>query len=50
MGEKGAGKSTLMKILYGVTQPDSGHIWFVDQQLSGKSPRRLSGCQMPFRG
>src|SRR5262249_31726412 len=32
VGENGAGKSTIMKILYGLYQPDSGQIWVRGEQ------------------
>ena len=39
MGENGAGKSTMMKILIGIFQPDSGEIEFKGQPLKVKSTR-----------
>lgn len=38
VGENGAGKSTVMKILYGMQRPDSGEIFVNGQQLAFKSP------------
>ena len=38
VGENGAGKSTVMKILYGMQRPDSGEIFVNGNQVSFKSP------------
>ena len=38
VGENGAGKSTIMKILYGLEQPDSGEIYVRGQKVSFNSP------------
>lgn len=38
VGENGAGKSTAMKMLYGVFQPDSGQILLDGKEYSWKSP------------
>ena len=38
LGENGAGKSTLVKIIAGVTQPDSGEYLFDGKLVSFKSP------------
>jgi galactofuranose transport system ATP-binding protein len=38
MGENGAGKSSLLKVLTGVYQPDQGSIVFNGQQIKPKSP------------
>ena len=40
VGENGAGKSTVMKILAGVHQPDSGHIYKNGRQLVFNHPRQ----------
>ena len=39
VGENGAGKSTVMKILYGMQRPDSGEIFVNGQQISFKTPQ-----------
>lgn len=39
MGENGAGKSTMMKIIAGIYIPDSGALYFKGQPLALKSPR-----------
>ena len=38
MGENGAGKSTFVKILYGLLKPDEGKIFFNDNVLNVQSP------------
>jgi ABC-type uncharacterized transport system ATPase subunit len=38
VGENGAGKSTVMKILYGMQRPDSGEILVHDKQMQFKNP------------
>ena len=38
VGENGAGKSTIMKVLYGLTPPDSGEIRLWDQELRNHRP------------
>ena len=38
VGENGAGKSTIMKVLYGLTPPDAGEILLWGRELSGHRP------------
>ena len=38
VGENGAGKSTVMKILYGMQRPDSGEIFVNGKQVNFKNP------------
>lgn len=38
VGENGAGKSTIMRMLYGMFSPDSGHIFFQGERIHFKSP------------
>jgi ABC-type sugar transport system ATPase subunit len=40
VGENGAGKSTLMKILAGITRPDSGDVLWNGERLGLRSPRQ----------
>ncbi len=39
MGENGAGKSSLMNVLYGLYQPDAGELWLEGTRRRFKSPR-----------
>jgi simple sugar transport system ATP-binding protein len=39
LGENGAGKTSLMNILYGLYQPDDGQIWVRDNLVRIRSPR-----------
>jgi phospholipid/cholesterol/gamma-HCH transport system ATP-binding protein len=41
MGGSGSGKTTLLRLIAGLDQPTSGHIWFQDEDLSDISRRRL---------
>jgi simple sugar transport system ATP-binding protein len=43
LGENGAGKSTMMKIIYGAVQPDEGEIRWNGQAVSIKSPAQARG-------
>ncbi len=38
LGENGAGKSTAMKMLYGLEEPDAGEIWVDEQRVRFRSP------------
>ena len=38
VGDNAAGKSTLMKVLTGAYQPDSGTVWFDGQEVRWNSP------------
>ena len=42
LGDNGAGKSTFVKIIAGVHQPDSGEIWFDRQKVNITSPKVAS--------
>jgi ribose transport system ATP-binding protein len=48
IGENGAGKSTLMKILGGVTKPDSGKITLSGQTTPINSPLEASRLGIEF--
>ena len=51
LGENGAGKSTLVKAIYGLVQPDAGHM-FLDGTLyapAGPQEARAAGVAMVFQ-
>ena len=39
VGENGAGKSTIMNIVYGSVKADAGEVWVRDRRLAGLGPR-----------
>ena len=41
LGANGAGKSTLFKAISGLIKPNSGSIWFQDEQIDGRSPDEI---------
>lgn len=43
-GENGAGKSTIMKILYGLEKPDKGEIYLNGKQVNFHSPSDAMAC------
>ena len=51
LGENGAGKSTMMKIIYGAVQPDEGEIRWNGQAVQIKSPAqaRALGISMVYQ-
>ena len=51
LGENGAGKSTMMKIIYGAVQPDEGEVRWNGQPVSVKSPAeaRTLGISMVYQ-
>src|SRR5438094_739736 len=40
VGDNGAGKSTFIKILSGMLQPDAGEIWFDEHAINNLSPQK----------
>src|ERR1700678_2224162 len=51
LGENGAGKSTIVKLLSGLTQPDSGVFHLFGEQVRFSSPREMQarGIQTEFQ-
>src|SRR6202007_1653548 len=51
LGEKGAGKATLMKIIYGSVKPDEGTVSFNGQPVNIRNPQeaRALGISMVFQ-
>ncbi|OPG07540.1 ABC transporter ATP-binding protein [Microbispora sp. GKU 823] len=41
VGASGSGKSTVARIVLGLTRPDDGTVWFDGQELTALPPRRL---------
>jgi monosaccharide-transporting ATPase len=44
VGENGAGKSTMIKVVTGVYRPDGGEIFFAGERVSFASPREAQGA------
>src|SRR6204780_3435536 len=51
LGENGAGKSTVVKVMYGLIQPSGGELRWMDQRviLAGPSEARALGIGMVFQ-
>jgi ABC-type uncharacterized transport system ATPase subunit len=51
LGENSAGKTTLMQILYGLHQPDTGEIWIDGRRMEMRSPKAAirAGIGMVFQ-
>ncbi len=50
LGPSGSGKSTLIHLIAGLERPRSGHIWWLDQEISGQSPERVSRLRARMLG
>ena len=42
IGPNGAGKTTLFNLITGVLHPDSGHIYFKGEDITGKRPYEIA--------
>ena len=42
IGPNGAGKTTLFNLITGVLRPDSGHIYFKGEEITGKKPHEIA--------
>jgi branched-chain amino acid transport system ATP-binding protein len=42
IGPNGVGKTTLFNLITGVLQPDSGHIYFKGEEITGKKPYEIA--------
>lgn len=42
IGVNGSGKSTLVNAITGFVKPDSGQVWFKDQNITGWPPHRMA--------
>jgi oligopeptide/dipeptide ABC transporter ATP-binding protein len=45
VGESGCGKSTLGRTMLKLIEPTSGHLFFKDEEISGKKPREMKGLR-----
>jgi branched-chain amino acid transport system ATP-binding protein len=43
IGANGAGKTTFFNLVTGYLKPDGGRIWFGDRELTGHTPREITG-------
>src|SRR4030095_8580119 len=50
MGPSGSGKSTLMHILAGLDQPDGGHVWIGDTEVTGLDDAGLTALRRDHIG
>jgi putative ABC transport system ATP-binding protein len=50
MGPSGSGKSTLMHILAGLDQPDGGHVWIGDTEVTGLDDNGLTALRRDHIG
>jgi branched-chain amino acid transport system ATP-binding protein len=48
IGSNGAGKTTTLRAIAGLIRPRSGRVFFLDDQISGKSPQSVSQRGISF--
>jgi branched-chain amino acid transport system ATP-binding protein len=46
LGPNGAGKTTLLRSITGLTPPNSGKIWFMNEEIQGKKTHQIVGLGM----
>ncbi|HOM56778.1 MAG TPA: ATP-binding cassette domain-containing protein, partial [Candidatus Latescibacteria bacterium] len=42
LGPSGCGKTTTLRLLAGFIQPEHGHVFFGDEDITGKRPEQLN--------
>jgi branched-chain amino acid transport system ATP-binding protein len=48
IGNNGAGKSTILRTVFGLKKPTSGEIWFSQGRIDGRSPREAAKMGMAY--
>ena len=48
IGNNGAGKTTILKAVFGLKKPTSGEIWFGQGRMDGRSPREAAKMGMAY--
>lgn len=42
IGNNGAGKTTILKAVFGLKKPTTGEIWFAGERIDGRSPQQIA--------
>jgi branched-chain amino acid transport system ATP-binding protein len=42
IGANGAGKTTILRAIFGLKRPTSGEIWFAEKRIDGRSPQEIA--------
>lgn len=42
IGANGAGKTTILRAIFGLKRPTSGEIWFAQKRIDGRSPQEIA--------